>query len=231
MLFHDIRDCINCRKPAEEFTRTIANFISVAPICALSGYILSSDYHYMALRWLAGACFISNLLSLIDHTFRLIILPLGLCRLPSAAVQNWPITSRSLWEFWSCRWNTVIQRRMLKPFVYMPVFSRLHAKLGRRLARAVATFITFAVSGLWHAMPLWKLAFDSTVHSSSRRRTIVQQGWLVFAFFLLQLIGILFERAVNVYRWRSRIAQRFWTIGYITICSPLIIEPLLLNRI
>lgn len=244
MMFHDLRDMRVCyrwwrSRVREELLSSLLGTMKYSCILLFAAHWLS------VFRWLAGAVLMYNSLNVLDCVFRLLMLTVGLYRLPSAAVQNWPIhSSLSLQEFWSYRWNSVIQRRMLKSCVYRPLVNVFRSLLllilpasatggdendtigsVDRMARSLGRLTTFVVSGLWHTLPIW---LASAVNPSLTTEMILGIFW----FFLLQAAGISVERKLlGINGWPCRLARRLWTVGYVAVCSPLIIEPFLRLKI
>ena len=107
-------------------------------------------------------------------------------------IMNWPIDSTSLAEFWGKRWNLAF-RDLTHRFLFRP--------LTKRFGVVGATTIGFFASGLVH-----ELAITVPAGSGYGGPT---------AFFLIQLVGILFERS----KWGRPIRGRFFTA--ICLLAPL----------
>jgi hypothetical protein len=107
-------------------------------------------------------------------------------------------------EFWGRRWN-VPAAEALRKFCFAP--------LARR-GTAFAMVCTFAISAFGHmllaffALGKWTIAI------------------ICGLFFLLQPLLLTAERRMNLRRWRPAAANVF-TLGVLTLTSPLIVEPLL----
>jgi hypothetical protein len=119
-------------------------------------------------------------------------------------LQDRPITSMSIREFWSRRWNRPVSG-WLDQFIFEPV--------ARRLGVEWALFAAFAVSALLHA---WMFLV------ASGRLAAIMAG----AFFLFQALLVLGESAVKL-RQQSPRLRRCWTAGLLCLSSPLFVEPAL----
>lgn len=122
-------------------------------------------------------------------------------------IQNSPLQSTTLQEFWGRRWNTSIGQALR-----FGVFDVMHFRFG--YGRGTSTVLTFAVSGMLHACQFaaWK-----------RSRS---EMCSVFLFFLIQGPLIWLERSLGVAGWRFEWAQRVWTWGTLLLTSPLLMGPL-----
>lgn len=152
-------------------------------------------------RWLAagaGGYFIFEGLS--EMTF----VPLEMLGWHHVPVQDAPIRSRSVGEFWGRRWNRVVGT-WLRRNVFDPLARRRHARVG-----IVATFL---VSGLLHAY--------SVLPGSS----IVPALWIGL-FFVVHGALVLLESALGIARWPRWRAHAF-TIASFVATVPLFIEPFL----
>jgi len=154
------------------------------------------------LRWLAGCALIYAVMDATAAAARLIHHALGLrTRLH---LQNAPILSRSLGEFWGRRWNGPVSR-WLSAHCFWPLARRGHARWGLLAA--------FAWSALVHFLPVlaslgWRPAFGMA------------------GFFLLQAVLVAAERPLRLVRW-PRWAQHIWTIAGVLGPCPLFLEPVL----
>ncbi len=197
-------------------------------------------------RYICCAIFLYSFLDAIDLTMKMGIMPL-LVHIPlQHRVQLQPILARSLSEFWSLRWNRIIQEQVLKKYIFTPSVQLLSAtKIAPCSAKSIAAMVTFIMSGLWHALPIWYAfgtiphvplsifeyrhpdIFDlngdgSTLDESIRGQTL---GMMAFLFFVFQMLGIMVERQLVVKSWSSSIARRIWTLSFIAFTLPLIMEP------
>ena len=119
-------------------------------------------------------------------------------------LQDVPILSRSLGEFWGRRWNRPVSN-WLSISIFRPVTRRWNGLAG--------LFAAFSVSAALHGGMFgialgWKVAL------------------LTAAFFLLQYPAVLIERALHIKNWPS-MAARAWTIGFLVATSPLLIFPVI----
>jgi len=104
-----------------------------------------------------------------------------------------PLSSKSLGEFWSARWNTAFNAL---------AHDLAFRSLARRWGVPMATLLVFAISGLIH---------DAVISRPARG------GYgLPTAYFIVQGLGVLLERS----NWGRRIGLgqrwrgRFFTIGF-----------------
>jgi hypothetical protein len=115
-----------------------------------------------------------------------------------------PILSTSIGEFWGRRWNRIVGSWLFGTF-YRPLAVRGHSLLGIVAAflasAALHLYFTWAAIGLGPAL---RMAL----------------------FFLTQLPLLLAELHLQQARWPG-IARRAWTIGWLTLTSPLFVEPML----
>jgi hypothetical protein len=131
----------------------------------------------------------------------------GLVRLGGIQVEPvfvHPARSRGPGEFWSLRWNRVVHR-----FARHEVF----APVARRGGRALAVLATFGASGLMH-----EYLVVAAVGLGAYR------PGLMLAFFLLQALAVLFERATGNGR------QGRWPpvvhVAWLAVTTPLFFRPL-----
>lgn len=130
-----------------------------------SDWTLVRDYFFVALGALIGLDLGLSLVGHISaHVFKSDYIP---------AMDN-PLFSTSLRDFWSLRWNTVIQR-CLKRIAFEPVVSILHGKPGEKIPTWIlmcGAFATFFVSACMHE---WLIFVMTTIPSTFEQ----------FVFFLL----------------------------------------------
>ena len=119
-------------------------------------------------------------------------------------LQDRPLLSLSIREFWNRRWNRPVSG-WLDAFVFEPVAKRRGATVGLLAA--------FAASGLLHA---W--VFLASV------------GWIAAIsaglFFVFQGFFVLVESFVDI-RKASNGLRRMWTLGLLALSSPLFVDPVL----
>lgn len=97
--------------------------------------------------------------------------------LPPELHHRHPLLSQSLAEFWGARWNP-IAAKLLQDSFYKPL-----RRLGA--SRAVSVMACFAGSAILHALPVYLANQNPT------------DTWMMAAFFLLQGLCVLSERAVG----------------------------------
>jgi hypothetical protein len=119
-------------------------------------------------------------------------------------INDRPILSTTLTEFWGRRWNRAVSG-WLHDNLFLPLARRRRATLGICAAFAGSTALHF-----WFAwVPLDAFA-----------------GALMASFFVVHGVGLLLERRVGVANWGLS-ARRAWTAGWICVPSPLFVEPAL----
>jgi hypothetical protein len=182
-------------------------------------------------------------LDAIDYTMKLQFLMFGFHVNPANNTQNTPILATSLNDFWSLRWNYLVQKLILKRYIYDPLrFGtspheyHLRKRVDKPLTSAsFAAFMTFLFSGLWHALPifavygLWSYNKPLDLNNDG---SIEDEPWYgafygtgVVAFFILQYLGIVLEKEfLHVEKW-SMISRRIWTGAFITFTYPLMAYP------
>lgn len=115
-----------------------------------------------------------------------------------------PILSTSIGEFWGRRWNRIVGSWLFVTF-YRPLAAR-----GRSLLGVLAAF---AASALLHLYFTWAaIGFEPALRMA--------------LFFVAQLPLLLLEVRLGQARW-PQLARRVWTIGWLTLTSPLFVEPML----
>ena len=119
-------------------------------------------------------------------------------------LQDRPLLSLSIREFWNRRWNRPVSG-WLDRYVFEPVAKRRGATVGLLAA--------FVASGLLHA---W--VFLASV------------GWIAAIsaglFFAFQGFFVLVESFVDI-RKASNVLRRVWTLGLLAMSSPLFVDPVL----
>lgn len=119
-------------------------------------------------------------------------------------IQQAPILSRSVGEFWSRRWNRPVSA-WLNEYAFLPIAKRRRPLL--------AVFTAFAVSAAFHAWLYFAaLGLPAAVSAA--------------AFFLIQAPIVMLEAKLRVSRWPS-LAARAWTLLWLLGTSPLFVDPLL----
>jgi hypothetical protein len=153
-------------------------------------------------RWFAGGIMFLAFAEMVTASHEFLTARMGLI---APGVMQSPILSTSIGEFWAKRWN-----RAASALAFRPLFFAHFARRGILLA----LFLPFLASAVAHTL----LAFMAIGHWNIS----IACG----AFFLLQPVLILIERRINVRRWPTA-AARVWTIGALTVTSPLFVEPAL----
>jgi hypothetical protein len=120
-------------------------------------------------------------------------------------IQQQPVLSRSVAEFWGKRWNHAVSEYLGQIF-FMPWARRRQPFIGLLLA--------FGVSAAVHA---WLILVP------------LQDLWPTLAmgaFFVLQAPILALERRLNVARWQP-LPARVWTVLALLGPSPLFVDPML----
>jgi hypothetical protein len=153
------------------------------------------------LRWSFGVGFCYAVVEAL-HSLLLIGYRLGGIRLPR--INDFPIRSTTLAEFWGRRWNRVVAG-WLRDYLFFP--------LARQRRMTLGICGAFAGSTLLHFWLAW-VPLD------------VEAGLLMASFFVVQAGLLLLERRLAVAMW-PRARQRRWTITWLLLSSPLFVEPAL----
>ena len=157
---------------------------------------------FLSLRWFAGGIMILALAEMITATHDFLTALVGVS---APSLMRSPALSRSLSEFWSKRWNPAASLLLFRTLCFQPL---------ARYGAVTALFAAFLASALAHVLlPLM----------ASGRWDI---SLLCGAFFLLQPPFILLESRLHVRRW-GPFTARVWTLGILTVTSPLFVEPVL----
>ena len=154
------------------------------------------------IRWLAGGIMIFSVGEMFAASQGLLTKSMGISAPP---FMRSPYLAASISEFWSRRWNVATSQLMFRALCFRPA---------ARGGMVAGLFAAFAASAIVHAL----LAYAA------------QGRWglaLVFgAFFLVQPLLILAERAMDVRHWPLP-AARIWTLTALAITSPLFVEPMI----
>lgn len=156
---------------------------------------------YYAVRWSFGLLWIVALFETISQSIAVISLMFG-AEIPP--LHDAPYKARSLREFWSVRWNKLVGR-WIREHCYAPLARRDYEKLA-----LTASFVASAAIHLY----ITSVLLD------------VRWGLIMAALFLLQVPLLFAEDALSIRR-RSTVAGRIWTLGVLTLLSPLFTEPVL----
>lgn len=115
-----------------------------------------------------------------------------------------PILSTSIGEFWGRRWNRIVGSWLFASF-YRPLAVRGYSLLG--------TVAAFMASALLHLYFTWAAIG-------------IQPALRMALFFMAQLPLRWLEIRLQQARWPGA-ARRAWTVGWLTLTSPLFVEPML----
>lgn len=175
--------------------------IALSVLYALSIFPRTLSFPMQVLRLLLGGALVYAGMEAVTEVLRLLH---RLAGIEVPALQDRPLLSTSIREFWSRRWNRPVNG-WLAEFVFTPVTARTGFTEG--------LLATFAASGILHA---W--VFVAAV------------GWiaamLAGLFFLFQGIFVLLETAIGMRRASTGL-QRLWTLGLLGLSSPLFVDPVL----
>lgn len=141
---------------------------------------------------------VSHLLSVLDRAFAMLFLFLGL-ELPP--VQQSPLDTYYLSEFWGGRWNTQTHDMLYRNF-YSPLKRRGYPQLGMMMA--------FAFSAALHAYPTMVAGLST------------QLCFGAATFFILHALFMVVERVVSPPRV---LATRVVTFAIAIATMPLVLEP------
>jgi hypothetical protein len=155
----------------------------------------------LLLCWLACGVAIFSFAEMLTATHVFITALLGI---HAPALMRSPWLSTSVNEFWTRRWNIALSVLCFRPFFFGP--------LARR-GIVPALFAAFLASAILHVLACFQALVQWPIS-------------LAFgAFFLVQPLLILAERALRVRRWPVS-AARTWTLTALAVTSPLFIEPM-----
>ncbi|MGE5785367.1 MAG: MBOAT family protein, partial [Myxococcales bacterium] len=151
------------------------------------GALYSSAAGDCPIRWFIGAiwayCSAETLLAVLLASFHL-----GGVGVPR--LHDNPILSRTLREFWGCRWNLVVHRMLLE-HCFRPLMRRTNvsgAVLGAFVASAALHFwVTLAAAGFGMAASM-------------------------ATFFLIQAMLVIIEQHARVQRWHP-VLQHVWSVS------------------
>lgn len=182
---------------------SLVHLIIASMVFGLAIHVLKSASpagFFLLLRWFACGVAIFACAEMFTASHDLLTATLGI---HATALMRSPILSTSISEFWSRRWNVAMSAVLFRPFLFDP--------LARH--RTVALFVAFLASAILHALVCFQALIQWPIS-------------LVFgAFFLVQPLLILAERALRVRRWPGW-AARTWTLAALAVTSPLFVEPM-----
>ena len=159
-----------------------------------------TGFAHDVLRVLGGAVFVYTL---VDVAAGAVTLVHRLAGVAVPVIQDHPVLSRSVAEFWGERWSHEMGD-WLRRLVFRPL-RRRHPRL--------ALLATFGVSAAIHAW-LFLVPLGSGAAIS------------VALFFVVQGVVVLAEQPLRVSRWPEAPA-RAWTVGVLVGSSPLFTDPML----
>lgn len=195
------------RVPPHFDARALLKIVVAGGIFVASLYVIGlgyryDDWRYYALRWYVGGgpmpfavfAFLDGVLALVMAAFGRAVPP----------VNRAPYLATSLSDFWSRRWNSIINA-LLREHVYR--------RFDHRGAIVAMTWV-FAASAALHAYLIGMLL-----------GVWATLAWT--AFFLVQAFGMWLERRLGVRRW-PKAAGHAWTLGFLLLVYPLFVEPVLM---
>lgn len=175
--------------------------IAIAALVALHLLPRALPLWMQGLRLLLGVAMVYAGMEAITESLRL---GHRLAGIDVPALQDRPLASLSIREFWNTRWNRPVSG-WLDDYVFKPIAARRGATVGLLAA--------FAASGVLHA---WVF--------------LAAAGWIAAIsagmFFAFQAIFILVESFVGI-RQASTGRRRLWTLGLLGMSSPLFVDPVL----
>jgi Membrane bound O-acyl transferase family len=141
----------------------------------------------------------------------LIVGAAGLAGRSVAGLQDRPLLSASLSQFWSRRWNRLVQGNLNRGF-FRPY--------GRRRLWALGTFAAFGASGVMHVI---------AVLDTERIASTLAPSAAVMGFFLLHAALVLGERRLGLHHQPQRPSALLWarvrTVTLFALLSPLLLDP------
>lgn len=181
--------------------RTLIALAIAAVAVALCRITLDSEWIWRSAVWnLAAIILVLAVAEIMTSSVRFVTALFGAELQP---VHNKPHLSRTVGEFWSKRWN-LMTGRWLRTHTFLPLVRR---------SPLLALLATFTLSA---AMHVYLILVPGDPWS-----------WLAWgAFFMAQPLLILAERKLHVRHW-TPLASRVWTIGSLTLLSPLLFVPIL----
>lgn len=156
---------------------------------------------YWLIRWAGGGLLFYGLVEVLHSSFLVAYRALGMV---FPRINDRPILSRTLGEFWGRRWNRVVGG-WLRSYLYFPLARSGRAGLGVAAAFAASTLLHFWVA--W--VPL-----------------DVGAGATMASFFVIQGGGVALERRLGADEWPPT-RQRIWFASWFLLTGPLFIEPIL----
>jgi hypothetical protein len=200
-------DSRKARRIAPHFAgRALATLVVASAICAAALWIVAAangftGWRHWALRWYAGGALLP--FALFEAVDALLVFVTAAFGWRVQRLNHAPYLSTTLSEFWSRRWNNVVNG-VLRDHVY-------RAFQGR--GALVAASATFVASAAVHAYLVGLLLGPW-----------MTAAWA--AFFLAQPALLWLERRLGVKRWPNPWG-RVWTLGTLGLLFPLFIEPVL----
>lgn len=135
----------------------------------------------------------------------------GLLGRSVVGLQEHPLLSSSLCQFWARRWNHLVQGNLDRGF-FRPY--------ARRRSFAVGTLAAFGASAVMHVI---------AVLQPARPETTLAPAAAVFGFFVLHGLLVTGERALGLHRQphsrRGLFLARVRTLALFALLSPLLLDP------
>ena len=135
----------------------------------------------------------------------------GLVGRSVGGLQDHPLLSGSLREFWARRWNRLVQDNLNRGF-FRPY--------GRRRRWALGTMMAFGASGIMHVI---------AVLDPERATLTMGPATAVMGFFLIHAGLVLAERRLGWHRRPHHPTALWWararTMGLFVLLSPLLLDP------
>lgn len=209
LVLHDLRlDGSLRQSPARELRFGLLATSALAGVTALSGLELvgwAERFGATPLGWFLRY-FVGVLVTYlaVEAVVRLLGFVYRASGLAPPRLHDHPIASRSLAEFWGRRWNRIVGT-WLRAAAFAPLMARGYPRLGIALA-----FLLSAVLHFYFCAPALGPG----------------PALMMASFFVLQLPFVGLERLFVLRRW-PRPLQRVWTLGVLSLLSPLFVEPFL----